>query len=255
MSKTCCRIPAQTEGGGKIFYQPDDADDFDEEDPDDDLDIWGVFGLWKYIVDCNAKRLWYRYSYKVNQTDHWTPKTRIFSEQKEERTSWFFPSRHWGVKCWCIGCLILVKATPVSCTWKVSFGFFFRGEVISNATKNVLNRLRGYRGYWTCRCNIVSIPSCNYVPTSLYLHQKWHCPAREHQLKMWMSSKVLLISWNLIVFVLRMSLYKRSSECLLDPVGSSQGDTTWKVSPESIRGASALLSELHWHCHIMTRKS
>ena len=29
------------EGGGcgKIFYQPDDADDFDEEDPDDDLDI------------------------------------------------------------------------------------------------------------------------------------------------------------------------------------------------------------------------
>ncbi|KAL5014460.1 hypothetical protein ScPMuIL_008730 [Solemya velum] len=26
-------------GGGQIFYQPDDADDFDEEDPDDDLDI------------------------------------------------------------------------------------------------------------------------------------------------------------------------------------------------------------------------
>ncbi|XP_064611750.1 elongator complex protein 5-like [Liolophura sinensis] len=25
--------------GGKIFYQPDEADDFDEEDPDDDLDI------------------------------------------------------------------------------------------------------------------------------------------------------------------------------------------------------------------------
>ena len=24
---------------GKIFYQPDDVDDFDEEDPDDDLDI------------------------------------------------------------------------------------------------------------------------------------------------------------------------------------------------------------------------
>uniref|UniRef100_A0A8W8MYZ4 Elongator complex protein 5 n=1 Tax=Magallana gigas TaxID=29159 RepID=A0A8W8MYZ4_MAGGI len=24
---------------GKIFYQPDEADDFDEEDPDDDLDI------------------------------------------------------------------------------------------------------------------------------------------------------------------------------------------------------------------------
>lgn len=26
-------------GEGKIFYQPDEADDFDEEDPDDDLDI------------------------------------------------------------------------------------------------------------------------------------------------------------------------------------------------------------------------
>ena len=26
-------------GSGKIFYQPDEADDFDEEDPDDDLDI------------------------------------------------------------------------------------------------------------------------------------------------------------------------------------------------------------------------
>ena len=26
-------------GDGKIFYQPDEADDFDEEDPDDDLDI------------------------------------------------------------------------------------------------------------------------------------------------------------------------------------------------------------------------
>lgn len=26
-------------GGGQIFYEPDDADDFDEEDPDDDLDI------------------------------------------------------------------------------------------------------------------------------------------------------------------------------------------------------------------------
>ena len=27
------------ESGGKIFYDPDDADDFDDEDPDDDLDI------------------------------------------------------------------------------------------------------------------------------------------------------------------------------------------------------------------------
>lgn len=26
-------------GAGRIFYQPDDADDFDESDPDDDLDI------------------------------------------------------------------------------------------------------------------------------------------------------------------------------------------------------------------------
>ena len=25
--------------GGQIYYQPDDADDFDESDPDDDLDI------------------------------------------------------------------------------------------------------------------------------------------------------------------------------------------------------------------------
>ena len=27
------------ESSGRIFYQPDDADDFDDEDPDDDLDI------------------------------------------------------------------------------------------------------------------------------------------------------------------------------------------------------------------------
>lgn len=26
-------------GEGKVFYQPDEADDFDEDDPDDDLDI------------------------------------------------------------------------------------------------------------------------------------------------------------------------------------------------------------------------
>ena len=33
---------AQLDGpstGGQIIYRPDDADDFDEEDPDDDLDI------------------------------------------------------------------------------------------------------------------------------------------------------------------------------------------------------------------------
>lgn len=28
-----------SEKGGKVFYQPDAADDWDEEDPDDDLDI------------------------------------------------------------------------------------------------------------------------------------------------------------------------------------------------------------------------
>ena len=33
------QVPSVTMGSGKIFYQPDDADDFDEEDPDDDLDI------------------------------------------------------------------------------------------------------------------------------------------------------------------------------------------------------------------------
>ena len=33
------RAVGEASSGGKIFYQPDDADDFDEEDPDDDLDI------------------------------------------------------------------------------------------------------------------------------------------------------------------------------------------------------------------------
>ena len=32
-------VSLNTEVSGKIYYQPDDADDFDEEDPDDDLDI------------------------------------------------------------------------------------------------------------------------------------------------------------------------------------------------------------------------
>lgn len=32
-------VLAKSVGEGKIFYQPDEADDFDEEDPDDDLDI------------------------------------------------------------------------------------------------------------------------------------------------------------------------------------------------------------------------
>ena len=26
-------------GSGQVFYQPDEADDYDESDPDDDLDI------------------------------------------------------------------------------------------------------------------------------------------------------------------------------------------------------------------------
>jgi hypothetical protein len=32
-------IRVNSEKGGKVFYQPDAADDWDEEDPDDDLDI------------------------------------------------------------------------------------------------------------------------------------------------------------------------------------------------------------------------
>ena len=48
-------------GEGRVFYQPDEADDFDEEDPDDDLDIWNNiqiitiveskkrFHAWPYI--------------------------------------------------------------------------------------------------------------------------------------------------------------------------------------------------------------
>ena len=33
------KAPIMAGGEAKIFYQPDDADDFDEDDPDDDLDI------------------------------------------------------------------------------------------------------------------------------------------------------------------------------------------------------------------------
>ena len=33
------QLLAPGSGGGKIFYQPDDADDFDDDDPDDDLDF------------------------------------------------------------------------------------------------------------------------------------------------------------------------------------------------------------------------
>ena len=32
-------VSVNPSGEGKVFYQPDEADDFDEEDPDEDLDI------------------------------------------------------------------------------------------------------------------------------------------------------------------------------------------------------------------------
>ena len=32
-------IAVKPTGEGKVFYQPDEADDFDDDDPDDDLDI------------------------------------------------------------------------------------------------------------------------------------------------------------------------------------------------------------------------
>jgi len=32
-------VRVKSEKGGRVFYQPDAADDLDEEDPDDDLDI------------------------------------------------------------------------------------------------------------------------------------------------------------------------------------------------------------------------
>lgn len=34
------KITINRTGEGKVFYQPDEADDFDDDDPDDDLDIW-----------------------------------------------------------------------------------------------------------------------------------------------------------------------------------------------------------------------
>ena len=33
------QLSGKPDTGGQIFYQPDGADDIDEEDPDDDLDI------------------------------------------------------------------------------------------------------------------------------------------------------------------------------------------------------------------------
>lgn len=38
-SSTSDKPEAVEEGGGKVFYQPDAVDDWDDEDPDDDLDI------------------------------------------------------------------------------------------------------------------------------------------------------------------------------------------------------------------------
>lgn len=32
-------VAVNSVGDGKVFYQPDEADDFDEDDPDDDLNI------------------------------------------------------------------------------------------------------------------------------------------------------------------------------------------------------------------------
>ena len=32
-------VTVNSTGVGKVFYQPDEADDFDDDDPDDDLDI------------------------------------------------------------------------------------------------------------------------------------------------------------------------------------------------------------------------
>ena len=37
--KTNSEVTVHPSGEGKVFYQPDEADDFDDEDPDDDLDI------------------------------------------------------------------------------------------------------------------------------------------------------------------------------------------------------------------------
>lgn len=33
------QVAVNSVGEGKVFYQPDEADDFDEDDPDDDLNI------------------------------------------------------------------------------------------------------------------------------------------------------------------------------------------------------------------------
>lgn len=37
--KKTSEVTVHPSGEGKVFYQPDEADDFDDEDPDDDLDI------------------------------------------------------------------------------------------------------------------------------------------------------------------------------------------------------------------------
>ena len=38
-SEKAAQLSGVADQGGKIFYEPDDTDDIDEEDPDDDLDI------------------------------------------------------------------------------------------------------------------------------------------------------------------------------------------------------------------------
>ena len=37
--KKMSEVTVNSAEDGKVFYQPDEADDFDDDDPDDDLDI------------------------------------------------------------------------------------------------------------------------------------------------------------------------------------------------------------------------
>lgn len=37
--ETKSEVAVNSVGEGRVFYQPDEADDFDEDDPDDDLNI------------------------------------------------------------------------------------------------------------------------------------------------------------------------------------------------------------------------
>lgn len=38
------------QGAGQIMYEPDANDDFDQEDPDEDLDVWGENHLFLYLI-------------------------------------------------------------------------------------------------------------------------------------------------------------------------------------------------------------